>query len=360
MQSGTFTLVSSAGASVAGALSYNSTTNTDTFTPSAALAYGTTYTATVSGAKNTCRRSDGGSPVIWSFTTDPLQPAVTSSPAGLGVYGRGRVRIPSATFNEAVQSASPFTLATSAGTSVAGTLSYNSTTNTETFTPSAALAYGTTYTATVSGAKDADGDPMSGSTTWSFTTDPLQPAVTSHVPASSATGVAVSATASATFNEAVQSVTFTLTSGAGASVAGALSYNSTTNTETFTPSAALAYGTTYTATVSGAKDADGDPMSGSTSWSFTTDPLQPAVTSHIPASSATGVAVSATASATFNEAVQSRHVHAHQRARGHPSPGLSLTTARPTPRRSRRARRWRTGRPTRRPSAAPRTRTAIR
>ena len=55
-------------------------------------------------------------------------------------------------------------------------------------------------------------------------------------------------------------------------------------------------------------------MSGSTTWSFTTDPLQPAVASHIPASSATGVAVSATPSATFNEAVQWCHVHArHQR-----------------------------------------------
>ena len=152
-----------------------------------------------------------------------------------------------------------FTLTTSTGTSVAGALSYNSTTNTETFTPTAALAYGTTYTATVSGAKDTDGDPMSGSITWSFTTDPLQPAVTSHVPASGATGVAVSSTPSATFNEAVQSgtITFTLTSSAGTAVAGALAYNSTTNTETFTPSAALAYSTTYTATVSGAKTLTG-------------------------------------------------------------------------------------------------------
>src|SRR5262249_22714258 len=37
-------------------------------------------------------------------------------------------------------------------------------------TPSAALAFLTTYTATVSGAKDTAGDSMSGSVTWSFTT----------------------------------------------------------------------------------------------------------------------------------------------------------------------------------------------
>src|SRR5208283_2158897 len=43
-------------------------------------------------------------------------------------------------------------------------------TDTETLTPSSALAYGTTYTATVSVAKDTAGDPIAGSVTWSFTT----------------------------------------------------------------------------------------------------------------------------------------------------------------------------------------------
>ena len=54
---------------------------------------------------------------------------------------------------------------------------------------------------------------MSGPFSWSFTTDPAQPKVTSETPASGATDVAVSTTATATFNEAVQSgtITFTLT-----------------------------------------------------------------------------------------------------------------------------------------------------
>ena len=52
---------------------------------------------------------------------------------------------------------------------------------------------------------------MSGSVTWSFTTDPLQPAVSSHTPASGATGVAVSTPPTATFNEAVQSSTISFT-----------------------------------------------------------------------------------------------------------------------------------------------------
>ena len=309
VQSGTvtFTLATSAGTTVAGTATYNTATNTETFTPTSPLLYGTTYTATVSGAKDT----DGGAmagPVTWSFTTDPLQPSVSSHTPASGATGAAVSSSATATFNEAVQGATiTFTLAPSGGAAVAGTVSYNTATETATFTPTTALAMNTTYTATVSGAQDADGDPMSGSTTWSFTTDALQPAVSSHTPASGATGVAVSAAPSATFNEAVQSgtVTFTLATSAGTAVAGSATYNSATNSESFTPTSPLLYGTTYTATVSGAKDTDGDPMSGSTTWTFTTDALQPAVSSHTPASGATGLAVSAAPSATFNEAVQS-------------------------------------------------------
>jgi methionine-rich copper-binding protein CopC len=309
----TFALTSSSGAAVAGTATYNAATNTETFTPAVALAYGTTYTATVSGAKDKAGDPMSGS-VSWSFSTDPLQPAVTAfTPAASGGKGSAQTgsqvavtTAPTATFNEAVQSNTiTFTLVSSAGTAVPGTVSYNATTNTATFTPTASLAYGTTYTATVSGAKDTAGDPMAGSTSWSFATDPLQPAVTSHTPASGSTGIAVSALPTATFNEAVQSgtISFTLASSTGAAIAGTVSYNATTNGATFTPTAALTYGTTYTATVSGAKDALGDPMA-ATSWSFATDPLQPAVSSHTPASGSTGVAVSAAPTATFNEAVQ--------------------------------------------------------
>ena len=67
---------------------------------------------------------------------------------------------------------------------MAATVTYNSSNYTVTLTPSAALAYNTTYTATVSGAKDNAGDPMSGPFSWSFTTDPAAPKVTSETPAS--------------------------------------------------------------------------------------------------------------------------------------------------------------------------------
>ena len=201
-----------------------------------------------------------------------------------------------------------FTLKNSSGSSVAGSVSYNSTTYITTFTPNSALAYNTTYTATISGAQSTSGVPMTSPFSWSFTTDPasVAPTVTSETPASGATDLAVSTAPTATFNEAVQSssISFTLKNSSGSSVAGSISYNSTTYVTIFTPSSALAYNTTYTATISGAQSTSGVPMTSPFSWSFTTDPAAPKVVSESPASGATSVAVTTKVTATFNEAVQ--------------------------------------------------------
>ena len=174
-----------------------------------------------------------------------------------------------ATFNEAVQSGTiSFTLDPQWGHSrLAATVAYNSSTNTATLTPSAALAYSTTYTATVSGAKDTAGDPMSAvrSRGRSPRTPPRRMSPARRRQAGPRVS-AVSTAATATFNEAVQAgtITFTLVNSSAALPSPpAVAYNSSNNTVTLTPSSALAYNTKYTATVSGAKDSAGDPMSGS-------------------------------------------------------------------------------------------------
>jgi hypothetical protein len=101
---------------------------------------------------------------------------------------------------------------------------------------------------------------------------PAAPAVSSVSPVNGATGVAVSVTPAATFNQSVtgSSVVFTLKDSGGAAVAGAVSYDSASNTATFTPGSALAYGITYTATVSGAANSTGQVMAAPYSWLFTT------------------------------------------------------------------------------------------
>ena len=203
-----------------------------------------------------------------------VAPTVRSESPASGATNVAVSTTVTATFNEVVQASKiSFTLKNSKGSSVPASVSYNSSTNTATLTPSAALAFNTTYyTATVSGAQNNSGVAMSSPFTWSFTTDVAPPTVTSESPASGATGVAVSTKVTATFNEAVQAstISITLKNSSGSKVAAKVTYNSTTNTATLTPSAALAYSTTYTATVSGAKDSAGDPMSAPFSWSFTT------------------------------------------------------------------------------------------
>ncbi|MBO0881440.1 MAG: DUF4082 domain-containing protein [Mycobacterium sp.] len=103
-------------------------------------------------------------------------------------------------------------------------------------------------------------------------TDPTVPTVTGETPAPGATGADTGASVTATFNESIQAGTlaFALTGPDGATVPATVSYDDTTHTATLTPSVALAAGTTYTATVSGAQDASGDAMGGPMTWSFTT------------------------------------------------------------------------------------------
>ena len=260
--------------------------------------------STYYGGTGTARTSTAD---IGAYQAGAVTPAVSSETPASGATNVAVATAPTVTFNEAVQAGTiSFTLKSSSGT-VAGSASYNSTTNVTTFTPTSALAYNTTYTATISGAQSASSVSMTAPFSWSFTTDAAPPAVTSETPASGATCVAVSTTATATFNEAVQAgmISFTLENSSGSSVAATVTYNSSNNTATLTPSAALANSTTYTATVSGATDSAGDPMTSAVSWSFTTAAaVAPVVTSETPASGATNIVVATAPTATFNEAVQ--------------------------------------------------------
>jgi hypothetical protein len=75
-----------------------------------------------------------------------------------------------------------------------------------------------------------------------------------------------------TFDQAVDtsSAIFTVTPASGSPLQGATGNLSASGTYTFTPSAALAGSTTFTATVSGVKSSTGQTMPSPYSWSFTT------------------------------------------------------------------------------------------
>ncbi|MDH2443020.1 Ig-like domain-containing protein [Amnibacterium sp. CER49] len=198
--------------------------------------------------------------------------------AGATNIGVGSATAPkriTAQFNEPVTGVSASSFQVKLGTaSVAGTLSYDGSTNTATFTPSGALTTDSHYTVSLtSDIKNASGTSLAP-LSWTFSTGP-RPTVKSVTPASGATGVPIGSASTPTLVKAVFSESVTGVSGASftvkagtSSVAGAVTYAS--GTATFTPSGALAPNTTYTVALTSAiKDLAGNPLSAYT-WSFTT------------------------------------------------------------------------------------------
>ncbi len=103
--------------------------------------------------------------------------------------------------------------------------------------------------------------------------DDYPPTVVSTNPAGSANQVAVNTTVQTIFSEDLDSSTINASNFViNPVISGTVSYDKTTRTAIFAPSANLAYNTTYTATLkSGVKDLAGNPMAADYSWSFTTD-----------------------------------------------------------------------------------------
>ena len=102
--------------------------------------------------------------------------------------------------------------------------------------------------------------------------DSTAPTVTARTPESGATGVSTTDPGiTATFSESVHpgTISFVLRDSAGNPVAGSSAFDDSTNTVTFTPSAPLSLGTTFTVTLGGAQDHAGNSIAAS-SWSFTT------------------------------------------------------------------------------------------
>ena len=111
-----------------------------------------------------------------------------------------------------------------------------------------------------------------------FTTTDASPLIaTNQWPLADSSSVPANTTVRATFSKPVVSGTATLSlkDANGATVAGSVSYDTTTRVITFTPGANLNGFVKYTATVSGT-DAQGNPVTTGKTWSFTTAKPTPA------------------------------------------------------------------------------------
>ena len=321
-----------------------------TLTPPTVLAPLTLYTATVTGARSVATGLAMQSPKVWTFTTgaipDTTRPAVTATVPVTSTPGAAGVALNSAVvaaFTESMNSASitaagTFTLTCTAPcTAPTGTVSYVAGSRTAVFTPTAALAAGTTYTARITiAATDLAGNALAGNQAalpaasdyvWTFTTgvtaDTTRPSVTLTVPATATpgpTGVPVNTSIVATFSESmnpttvVATPTFTLTCSAPCvSPAGTVTYAAGSRTAVFTPATPLTVGTTYTARITtAATDLAGNALAGNQAvspaagdhvWTFTTAAATPAanvsVLSTSPVTGAPGVCPNATINATF-------------------------------------------------------------
>ncbi len=293
--------------------------NTATFTPLAPFDEDGEYTATITTAVTDLSGNPLAADYSWGFTTetsdDVTAPTVLSkSPAHLatGVSVSGNI---TANFSETMAlltiTTTTFTL-TQGVTPVLGAVSYNGTT--ATFDPNANLAFNTVYTATLTvGATDLAGNPLAAPVVWAFTTaaspDVTPPTVVTVSPASGALDVAVGGNITATFSEPMNSATigssFMLMQGA-VHITGVVSYAG--NTLTFNPSADLAGGATFTATIfTTAEDLASNNLAADFVWSFITevppDATPPTVTSTVPTNGALGIAIGANLTATFSEAM---------------------------------------------------------
>lgn len=301
----TFTVTTAApGINPTGTVALDATKRIATFTASAALAPLTLYTATVTGAKSLATGLPLASPYVWRFTTgvtpDTTRPRVTLTVPATTIPGP-TTGVPTntaitATFTEdmapATITGASFTVTTAApGVSPAGLVSYAVGARTATFTPTAALVAGTTYTATITTvATDLAGNALAGNQAalpsasnyvWTFTTaaaDTTPPTITLTNPLNLATNVPINSAVNATFSEAMDPLTIIFSvqpSGPplGTALAGAVAYDAALRIVTFTPTSPLAATTSYTATITGAKDLAGNALAPGlvpNPWTFTT------------------------------------------------------------------------------------------
>ena len=299
-----------------GSFSWNGAGTVMTFTPSTQLLDDQVYAVQVSTGATDLAGNALSSTASWSFTTednaDVTPPSVTGTNPANGAVDVAVGASLSVTFSEAMNQTSAQN-AFGITPSVAGSFSWNGAGTVMTFNPNADLDEDTQYSASVgTGATDLAGNNLNSAANWSFTTvdggDTPPPSVNSTSPANGAVDVAVGSNVSVTFSEAMNQASAQAAFEITPATAGAFSWNGAGTTMTFNPSADLDDDTLYSVSVAtSATDLAGNNLNSAANWSFRTveggDTTPPTVSGRNPSNGAVDVAVNATISVTFSEAM---------------------------------------------------------
>lgn len=318
---------------VNGTVLYNAGNRTATFDPSTDLAWTTTYTVILKTGIEDTEGLPLPAEVKWTFTTViAIYPSVLTASPGANKTSVARSSSVAVTFNKdldptTIVDADTLVLPSNfivyidandngvydgGDTMVSGAVAYDAGTHTATFTHGLVFDYETEYRVTIvsgaSGVKSTDGLAMQPpDETWTFTTvDFVNPKVVNTDPAPNMPNIMPGASIRATFSKDMDPATVespatsfkvfrdvnangAYDAGTDTLVAGTVTYDSGTTTATFDPTADLAIGVTYTASVStDAEDVEGLPLASEKVWTFDVV-VRPAVLSVSPAAGSVGV-----------------------------------------------------------------------
>ena len=320
-----FTLTGPGGVAVSGTVAYDALTDTATFTPSTSLAPNVTFVATITTGAKDVAHDALTSDYVWTFTT--LAPSVTFTTPADGATGVPLNQQVIASFSEAMDpttiTMTTFTLTGPGASPVGGSVTFVANGSAAIFAPTAVLAAGTIYTATITtGATDTTAHPLVADYVWSFTAGAtpaaIHPSVTSDIPVDGSISIPVNTLLTASFSEAmdpatIDATTFTLQGPGSTPVSGSATYADGGATASFAPAANLAANTTYTATITtGTTDTTGNALFNNFVlndfvWTFTTgtasDTTGTTVLSTNPADGDSSVCLHQSVNATFSKAI---------------------------------------------------------
>ena len=317
INSSSFKVSSSVVSSVSGSVVYDSANRIATFTPSGLLAYNTAYTVELTvNIKDVQGISIAGKK--WTFTTaappDVTAPTVRSVDPADGVVNPPLSSAITVKFSEPIDektiSESTFMLMYG-GTSIAGSMKYNSSFNAVIFTPDSTPDKTGIYTVILTtGIKDLSGNSLASEfrSTFTILSNGTSPAITAVNTGDGGAIFPVDGYITVQFSEAMNPDSINtgnfIVFNEKTVVAGRVSYDSMNNTAIFMPYSALAYNTTYTVDLTnGISSASGGNLADDITWDFTTttDGIVPTIVYYNPGDKEVESPVSGTISVKFNK-----------------------------------------------------------